>query len=161
MPEIHTVDFNDVGINVLSDPDHGTITLQYVRENHGTGHVGRILAVLRRRYGKSTLSRLNRWRDREENPFVLPSCSTPHPDNPDILRFEIKLQHPEQADAALALLLGFLRQQPGYRRTLGAPLDRDHAPRREAAAPERNASEFAGDVLTQMFMRHREKSNDR
>jgi hypothetical protein len=155
MPERHTVDFDRASLNLLSDPGKHTITLQFERSPGGRNRVsptlGRNLNALQGRYGVGVISRLNRWRKGAPNPFVLPSRSKPHPENPDVLCFEIGVNQGETMDSALAQLLDFFRQQPGYLRTFGAPLDRDQVPVRGQRKADGNLSASAGNALRKMM----------
>ncbi len=130
MPERHSVDFRQVSFNIISDAERGTITLQYPSARGGSSdcevmEIRQVLRSLKRRYGGGIGGRLGRWYSGMDSPFVLPSCSEPHPTNPDVLCFEIRVRQGERLESALATFLEFARQQPGYQRTFGAPLDRD------------------------------------
>jgi hypothetical protein len=152
MPEIHTVHFVRGSLTVVSDAERGTISLRYPRGREGEA-IPAILKVLGRRYGDAPLSRLGRWRAGERSPFVLPPRPEPHPEGPDILCFEIGIRRGERPDPALASLLDFLAQQPGYRRTLGDPLDRDRMPAPARKAPAGDMTRTAEDLLREQFRR--------
>jgi hypothetical protein len=155
MPEIHTVDFRRGSINIISNAERATITLQFAGDRDAVESVDRILKAIRRRYGDGLINRLSRWRTGEGSSFVLPLHSRPHPESPDILCFEIGVNRGGGLESALATLLEFLRQQPGYEHTFGAPLDRDQMPSPGHKVPPSVASEAAQDVLEQMMKQRR------
>jgi hypothetical protein len=129
MSERHSVDFARDSFNVICDTDRHSITLQFEFSRNGrapvTDSMARILKAIRSRYGGGVVCRLNRWRRGEGRPLVPPARSRPHPENPDVYCFEMRVDQGEKIESALAGLLEFLRQQPGYRRMFGPPLDRD------------------------------------
>ena len=151
MAERHTVDFVPDSFNLISDGERRTITLQFERSLEWRKPVpqpiGRILKAIKRRYGGGLMSRLHRWKHGERNPLVLPSRIEPHPENPDVLRFEIGVRPGETMESALASLFECLRRQPGYQRTFGAPLDRDQEPSRVQKARPGDASKSAQNIL--------------
>jgi hypothetical protein len=151
--EIHTIDLMKGSITIISDAEKGTITLQFDRVGDGLEPVKRILKAIGRRYGDGVMGRLSRWRSGESNPFVLASQSKPHPSNPDVLCFEIRIKPGERLESALGTLLGLLRQQPGYRRTFGSPLDRDHMLSRVQKVPSGDVSEAARDMMRRILKR--------
>jgi hypothetical protein len=155
MPERHSVDFARGSFNVLSDAQARTITLQFERTRGGRDPIDstirRVLKALDRRHGGGITSRLNRWMRGEGNPLVLPARPVPHPENPDVLCFEIGVRPGERMDSALAGLLDFLRQQPGYERTYGPPLDRDDGPRKVRGWGSGNAAASAQMILERLF----------
>lgn len=157
MPERHTIDFARCSFNIVTDADRRTITLQF--ENPFPGptvvpeSVDRILKDLRRRFGGGILGRLIRWSSGESDPLVLPRRGLPHPDNPDVLCFEIGVKDGAKVEGALATLLDFLRRQPGYQRTYGAPLDRDPAPSEDRIGSAKDASTAARDALIGLLAR--------
>lgn len=160
MSERHTVDFARCSFNVVTDSDRRTITLQFDNEWSGlqSEPIARLIKAIRQRYGAGVLARLNRWRTGERHPFILPPRCLPHPDNPDVLCYEIGVRGEGGGtmDSALATLLEFLRQQPGYERTYGAPLDRDQVPTRVRKGSDRDASTSAHDALRNfMDLRHK------
>jgi hypothetical protein len=183
MPERHTIDFARGSFNLVTDADRRTITLQFedaFRALPGRRHrrpslewrimslrfedafpggrvvsesIDRILKALRQRFGGGILGGLNRWSRRERNPLVLPRRGHPHLDNPDVLCFEIGVKDGAKVEAALATLLDFLRRQPGYQRTYGAPLDRDAAHSEERFGPDKETSTAARDVFIGLLAR--------
>ena len=160
MIERHTIDFNRVSFNVISDADRQTITLQFDRIGSGLESIQRILRAVRRRFGEGIASRLSRWRTGQGNPFALPARIRPHPEYQDVLCFEIGVKRDARMEAALATLLDFLRQLPGYKRTYGSPLDRDQVPSRVRKESPRDASSVAGDTLREFFKRADERSKE-
>jgi len=153
MPERHSVDFIRASFNIISDAERRTIALQFDMVISVPGAVERIVSALYGRYGSGIRGRLNRWRKGERSPLVMPSRGKPHPENPDVIRFEIVVKQGERLESALATLLGFLRQQPGYQRTFGPPLDRDEAPSEDRKAPAGDVSEAAGGLLKRIMDR--------
>jgi hypothetical protein len=153
MSERHTVDFIRGSINILSNGERGTITLQFEKAADGLKPISRILKALERRYGVGVMRRLSRWRTGESNPFVLPLRTKPHPENPDVLCFEIGVKQGERMESALAALIEFLRRQPGYQRTFGSPLDRDQMPSRVRKASSTDNSNAAHNLMKQMMER--------
>jgi hypothetical protein len=155
MPERHTVDFDRFGVNILSDAEVGTISLQFEKTG-GAKPIGRMMKAIERRFGSGIWARLDRWRKGQGNPLVLSSRGEPHPENPDVIRLEMTVQQGERMDGALAVLMEFLRREPEYRRTLGPPLDRDH-PDRLSRIGEGDASGAAAETLRRMIERSRLK----
>jgi hypothetical protein len=157
MAERHTVDFARCSFNVINDADRRTITVQF--ENPFPGprvvpeSVDRILKAIRQRFGGGIVGRLTRWSRGESNPLVLPQRGHAHPDNPDVLCFEIGVKDGARIEGALATLLDFLRRQPGYQRTYGAPLDRDPDPSEDRIGSTRNASTAAREALIGLLAR--------
>jgi hypothetical protein len=157
MPERHTVDFARCSFNIVTDADRRTITLQF--ENPFPGprvvpeSIDRILNALRRRFGGGILGRLNQWRSGESSPLVLPRRGHPHPDNPDVLRFEIGVKNGARIEGALATLFDFFRRQPGYQTTYGAPLDRDPVPSEDRIGSAQDASTAAREALIGLLAR--------
>lgn len=164
MAERHTIDFKQCSFNVLSDGDRGTITLQFERAGQGRRAVGRpiaqVLTALQRAYGSGIVGRLHRLGSAEDDMLRLPTESKPHPDNPDVLCFEIEVKPGCAMDTALGAVLALL-QQPEYLRTLGAPLDRDEPPSHIRAAESENASSTANALLREMMMRRRGSRSSR
>lgn len=164
MAERHTVDFKRCSFNVVTDHERKSITLQFERSSDSRRPVSLpvtpILKTLKRCYGGGIVSRLNRWRATTGNPFVLTLGIQAHPENPDVLCFEISVRQGERMEAALATILKFLRQQPEYLRTIGPPLDRD-----EVALSVRNAvpgdvSSAAQDALVKLMKRRSHRSSE-
>jgi hypothetical protein len=132
MAERHTIDFNRFGVNILSDAERGTITLQFegtiALQFEGTiafqldRDVKAIVKAVNGRFGGGVW---NRWVRGERDVLKITSSGMPHPENPEVTRVEMIVSRGELMDIALGDLLDFFRRQPGYRRTLGAPLDRD------------------------------------
>jgi hypothetical protein len=116
--------------------------------------VDRILKALRRRFGRGLLVRMTQWRRGESNPLLLPRRGHPHPDNPDVLSFEIGVKDGSKVEGALATLLDFLLRHRGYQRTYGAPLDRDPAPSEDRIESAKDASSLARDALIGLLERH-------
>lgn len=131
MPECHTVDLDRFGVNILSDAERGTITLQMDAGWDGADRAGklaeqaRLLRALGRRFGGGVRSRLLRWMRGERDVLRIDSRSGSHLVNPEVIRVEMIVSRGERMDVALGVLLDFFRRQPGYRRTFGAPLDLD------------------------------------
>ena len=129
MIERHSIDFDWVIFNVVSDADRHTMTLQFesnsplVRQG-----IRRILRAIEQRFGNGIASRLRRWHSGQGNPFVLPAGTTTHPEYGDVLFFEIGVKPGVRMEDALASLLDHLRQLPGFKRIYGPPLDRDQPP---------------------------------
>ena len=153
MPERHTVEFRELCLNILSDASRGTIVLQVDRLDARPGAIARLERALRGRFGAGLAARLRRhWRG-DASPLAPGPPARPHPDNVDVICWEIAVRAGVRMDDALGALLRFCRDQPGYLRTLGAALDADErAPR----APQRPAdpSSRARTVLTELFRRH-------
>lgn len=166
MPERHTIDFARCSFNVVTDGDRRTITLQFSDDfprRRLAAPIGQVLNALRRRYGDGLIARLNRWRTGERSPFVLPPRSRPHPENPEVLCYEIGVRGDGGGtmDSALATLLEFLRQQPGYERTYGAPLDLDEVPTRARRGAGADASTSANRALWGLMERRRPRGAGR
>jgi hypothetical protein len=158
MPEMHTVDFIRGSFNISSSAENATITLQFARDVEGVELIGASLKAIRRRFGAGPIGRLSRWRTGECNPFLLPPRSQPHPHNPDVLCYEMRVKPGQQLESALASLIEFLRHQPGYRRLFGAPLDRDQTPSRARTAAPGDTSEAAHDVLSKILSLSKDES---
>jgi hypothetical protein len=159
MPERHTVDFKRCSFNVVCDGERRTITLQFdTWDSSDRPPVGRVLKALRWSYGGGPLSRIGRWIRAERNPFVLPTGSRPHPDNPDVHCFEIGVRQNESVEGALGTILGILERRPDYLRTIGPPLDRDAMPPRVGAGGPRDVASAASVVLRKMLMRRKIKA---
>src|SRR6516165_10165011 len=95
MAERHTADFDRVSLNILSDAERGTITLQFdspIRRRE-FDHVKRLLKAITRRYGGSFRSRLRRRLAGEGRPLLVAGRSGPHPENADIFCLELALNH--------------------------------------------------------------------
>jgi hypothetical protein len=159
MAERHTVDFDRISFNVLSDAERGTITLQFDSEigRHQNDQLKRLLSVLRYRYGASFMSRLRRWSVRAPEPLLLVGSSGPHPENADILCLELRLNREARLESALVDLVEFLRRQPGYRRLLGQPLDRGQMRERTPTFSSDDSSQAAADTLKRMMERRLER----
>lgn len=125
MSERHTIEFDGFGANILSDGERGTISLQFDVSDSRQA-IRPMLNAIRRCFGHGIRSRLTRWMTGQGDPLLrLTSRDEPHPDNPDVIRVEMRVKEGVHIDSALAALIAFFRRQPGYRRTLGPPLDRD------------------------------------
>jgi hypothetical protein len=161
MSERHTVDFDRVSINVISDAERGTITLQFDNAFGGLSQNNRILQAIDRRYGVGMLSRLRRWIAGLGDPPVLALRSGPHPENPDVSCLVLRVKRPVGMESALVSLMEFLRRQPGYQRMFGSPLDRDEMPSRVRRASSVDSSEAANDALRRMMERRRQPSSRR
>ena len=120
MPERHSIDFVRASVNIITDPATRTITLQYERWHSPPEAIKPILKAISRKFGTGIKDLVCRWTTGQSSPFVLPKGARLHPENPDVLCFEIGVKQNEKMDAALATLIGFLRQQPGFQRTLPA-----------------------------------------
>lgn len=159
MSERHSVDFVRASFNVVSDAEKRTITLQF--DHSGfilhpiSPPVRLVLRAFERRYGAGILSRLNRWKTGETSELALPRQSNPHPENPDVFCFEIGVRPGVRMETALATVLLFLRQQPGYQRTFGPPLDRDEVPSPGQGRGVDDLAAAAGQVLMKLFERRR------
>jgi hypothetical protein len=160
MIERHTIDFARVSFNIVSDADRGTITLQFAQTGGRRESIQEILRAIHRRFGGGVMSRLNRWSTGESNSFVLPKCSKPHPDYPDVICFEIGVRPGARMEAVLARFLDFLRQLPGYQRTYGSPLDRDEVPSRVRTKSPHDVSTVADATLREFFKRRTKPSAD-
>src|SRR4051794_26784689 len=103
MPERHSVDFERVSFNIISDARRATITLQFPSE-YGSElmDIRQILKSIMRRYGSGIRGRLGRWHSGAVSPLVVPSRSKPHPEDPDVLCFEMGVKPGERMDSALA-----------------------------------------------------------
>jgi hypothetical protein len=158
MIERHSIEFDRAIFNVIADSDRRTITLQF---QHTTilerRVIERILAAIRRRFGEGIRSRLIRWRAGQSKPLLLPARGVTHPEYPDLLSYEIKVKADDGVEAALATLLNFIRELPGYKQAYGAPLDRDQMSSQMRTGSLRDPSAVAGEVLTTFFKRHQEQ----
>jgi hypothetical protein len=153
MPEYHTIDFVRGSVNIVSDAERGIITLQFDPACDGAEPIGLIWKAIETRFGGGIPSRLNRWCMGENNPLILPRGGKPHPENADVLCFPIGIEADVRMDAALATLIGFLQQLPGYRRTFGSPLHREHG---SSPARKTTVTDVA-DAASETLMRiHRE-----
>jgi len=155
MSERHTVDFDRVSVNVISDAERGTITLQFDNAFGGLEQNKRILKAIDSRYGVGVLSRLSRWITGTDSALVLRSHSRPHPENPDVLCLELGVKRGERMESALGNLMEFLRRQPGYQRMFGTPLDRDEMPSRVRKMSSGDSSEAAADTFKRLLERRR------
>jgi hypothetical protein len=155
--ERHSIDFNRVSVNIISDAQRRTITLQYEKWPGPPDAIKAILGAISRKFGNAVGDRFRRWLLGENSPFVLAGRSKPHPENPDVHCFEMIVKEGETIDSALACLLGFLRQQPGYQRTFGPPLDPDQLPLQARMAFSGGASEAAAAALEGMLRRRKEE----
>ena len=153
MPERHSIDFVRASVNIITDAAARIITLQYERWHGPPEAMKPILGAISRKFGAGIRNRLRRWMTGQSSPFVLPPGAKPHPENPDVLCFEIGVKQSEKMDAALAALIGFLRQQPGYQRTFGPPLDPDQPTPKTRTASKGDASEAADAALRGMLRR--------
>jgi hypothetical protein len=153
MAERHTIEFREMGVNILSDAERATITLQFDQSCGGGGGrfaVDQTLKAIRGRFGDAVGSRLKRLCADEPNPLVLGSPGRTHPDYPDVVNLEIGVKPGVSMETALSCLLDFLRRQPGYRHTYGAPIDRDSAPSSRRNNTDDPAAK-AADVLRRLF----------
>ena len=156
MPERHTIEFDDIGVNILSDAERRTIILQFNSSDLFERHtVERILKAMRKRFGDGVWSRLNRWSSGESNPLALSPAATRHPENPEVTCFEVAVKAGAAMESALSSLIDFLRRQPGYLRTFGEPLNRDHAPSRWRKQEKVDTSDAANDVLREILSRRK------
>jgi hypothetical protein len=158
MSERHSVEFDRVGFNVISDDVSRTLTLQFDAAHPSLEPMQRILFAIRQKYGEGITSWLRRWRTGETNKLVPSARSKPHQTNPDVHCFDIGVKEGEAVEVALEGLLSFLQQLPGYRRTIGAPLNRDDPPSRPKSPSPRDASSVAQATLRQFFERRAESS---
>jgi hypothetical protein len=164
MPERHTVDFARCSFNVVSDGERRSIILQFHPQAAGSKRepIALIFKALRRRYGGGLIAHLNRWRTGEGHPFVLPPRTEPHPDCPEVLCYRIRVRPGGGTmDSALATLLEFFREQPGYERTYGAPLDLDEASARVRTRTDVDASTAAFRALAGLMDRRRRRGAGR
>ena len=157
MTERHSVEFARVGFNVISDDVRGTLTLQFDAARPIPDPMNQILLAIRREYSDGIASRLRRWRTVQTNMFVPSARIQPHPTNPDVHCFEIGVKDGAAMEAALETLLSFLRQLPGYRRTIGAPLDRDEPPSPTKNSSPRDASAVAQATMREFFVRREDR----
>jgi hypothetical protein len=155
MPERHTVDFDRLGVNVLSDAERGTVVLQFDRASGDAKTLAGVVKGVNGRFGGGAWRRWNRWVRGERDVLKIVSPAVPHPENPDVIRVEMAASPGVPMDVALGVLLDFFRRQPGYRRTFGAPLDRDGIDARVCNAPG-DLSGVALDVLRRL-LEHRNK----
>jgi hypothetical protein len=157
MTERHTIDFARVSFNIVSDADRGTITLQFDQAGGGDGSIAGILRAIHQQFGDGIPCRIRRWISGERNPLVVSRRARPHPEYPDVLRFEISVKPGERIEGALAMFLDFLRQQPGYQRTYGSPLDRDHVLSEARQASPHDTSALACSTLREYFRRREQR----
>jgi hypothetical protein len=155
MSERHTVDFDRVSFNVISDAERETITLQFENVLSGHAHIQQILKAIERRYGVGLFGRLRRWIVGTESALILRSHGRLHPENPDVLCLELGVRRGERMESALGNLIEFLRQQPGYQRMFGSPLDRDLMPSRVRTPPSGDSSKAAADTFKRMLERRK------
>jgi hypothetical protein len=163
MAERHTVDFDRVSFNVLSDEERGTITLQFDSPiwGHAGGHVKGLAAAIGRRYGGGWKSRLDRWLAGEGEPLLVAGPSGPHSENAEVYCLELWVKRGAKMESALADLVEFLRRQPGYRRLLGQPLDRDQMRERPAEPSSGDSSQAACDALKRIMELRRPRTGRR
>ncbi len=159
MNEIHSVDFDRFGVNILSDAEWGSIVLQFDISTCGVGAIGPTLKAVQRRFGQGIWGHLSRWMTGARGMLVVTSHAQPHPDQPDVFVVKMAVKEGERMDAALGALMDFFRTQPGYRRPLGPPLDPDapHGPIRSGAG---DASRAAADSL-RLFIEGRRRKEPR
>jgi hypothetical protein len=157
MPERHSIDFTRASVNIISDAERRTITLQYEKPLGPPDAIKPILGAISKKFGTGIKDRVNRWKRGETSPFQLSGHAKPHPENPDVQCFEMNVSASERMDSALAALLECLRQQPGYQRTFGPPLDRDQLPRKSRMRSSDSLSEAASAYLEDMFIRGKER----
>jgi hypothetical protein len=155
MPERHSIDFIRDSVNIISDADRRTITLQYEKTLGPPDAMKPMLGAISRRFGTANRDRLGRWIRGEKSPFVVAGRSKPHPENPDVHCVEMIVKEGETMDSALACLLALLQQQPGYQRTFGPPLDPDQLPLKTRMAFSGGASEAASAALKGMLGRRK------
>jgi len=162
MSERHTVDFDQISFNVISDAERETITLQFdaTSGTYGREQTKRIIQAITGRFGPGIRSRASRWLTGLGDPLALVRRSGTHPENPDVLCLELSVKRGVCVESALAELVEFLRRQPGYRRLLGQPLDRDQVLPRVCEFAARDSAEAATDTLKRM-MEHRRRRNER
>jgi len=161
MSERHTVDFDRVSFNIISDAEQRTITLQFdtpLWRREGD-HVKRLLKAIGRRYGAGFKSRLGRWLAGERESLLVVKRSGPHAENAEIFCFELGVKRESKTEAALADLVEFFRRLPGYRRLLGQPLDRDQIRRGFREGSSDDSSQAAADTLRRMFERRRQRTD--
>ncbi len=158
MIERHTIDFARVSFNVISDSDRSTITLQFDQAGGAAASIHGILRAVQRRFGGGFLSRLRRLSTGDSSPFVLPGRGNPHPDYPDVFCFELGVKPGTTSEAALAMLLNFVEQLPGYQRTYGSPLDPDKVTERGRTGSQHDASTVAQNTLLEFFKRRVERT---
>ena len=157
MAERHSIDFIRASVNIISDTQRRTITLQYEKWPGPPDAMKPILGAISRKFGTGVRDRFRRWLRGENTQFVRTGPSKPHPENPDVHCFEMIVKEGQTIDSALAGLLGFLRQQPGYQRTFGPPLDPDQLPPKARMAISVGACEAASAALQGMFRRRKEE----
>jgi hypothetical protein len=144
MPERRTIEFRDTGVNILSDAERGTISLQLNSSDPiERAAAVQILKAIRKRFGNGD----------ESNPLVLSPTARPHPENPEVICLEVVVKAGAVMEPALSSLIDFLRRQPGYTQTFGKPLDRDHAQPQRRKEKEVDAADAAWDALMEMMSR--------
>lgn len=159
MSERHTIEFDQFGANILSDGERGTISLQFDASD-SRHEIHPVLDALSRRFGRGIRSRLRRWMTGQDDRLFLPASRVEtHPDNPDVIRVEMRVKEGVHIDSALTALIAFFRRQPGYRRTLGPPLDRDDLESR-IPRPPGHAAELAQQTLRRYIERERRGSRE-
>lgn len=154
MKEIHTIDFDRFGVNVVSDGGLGIISLQFDTTECGMRPIEPLLKAVKEHFGRCLCGYLSRWLAGEGDLLLLNAHERPHPDNPDVICVEMTIKEGQRMDRALAALMNFFRRQPGYRRTLGSPLDRDDLDH-PIGSPTGDASSVACDTLKRMFENRR------
>lgn len=177
MAERHTVDFDQGAFNdherrlVTLQLERGVCTCDSafmdwssvparkgpvapLRDGFGCGlhpsprFAGWVLKPVRRRFGDRPVHRLLRWLLRQgASPLVPARRLRPHPDNPDVVCWDLALREGRRPEEALGSLLDFLRGLPGYRRTVGPPLDPDEAFDAIPPASAADASAAAWEVM--------------
>jgi hypothetical protein len=155
MSERHTVDFDRVSFNVISDAERDSITLQFENVLCGRASIQQILKTINREFGVGLFGRVRRWITGTDHSLVLRSHSKLHPENPDVVCVELGVQRGERMELALGELIEFLRQQPGYRQMFGSPLDRDEMPSPPRKVSSGDSSEAAVDMLKRMRERRK------
>lgn len=157
MSERHTADFDRVSFNILSDAERGTISLQFDTPiwRHGGDQVKRLVSAIGRRYSGGWRSRFSRWIAGAGEPPLVVGPSGPHSENAEVYCLELGLKRGAKMESALADLVKFLREQPGYRRLLGHPLDPDQMHKRSRDRESGDSSQAASDTLRRMMERRR------
>lgn len=157
MNEIHSIEFNRFGVNILSNEEQGTIVLQFDASEYGLGAIGPTLKAVQGQFGHGIWGHFNRWMTGAGDILLVTSHAQPHPDHPEVIVVEMAVKEGARMDTALAALVDFFRSQPGYRRTMGPPLDPD-APHRPIRSGTGDASQTAWDTLRRIFEdRHRKE----